>query len=232
MTQALGNCNQPLTHRAAVNFAPPEPRQSGPGYVAGQQWNPADYSAILPTSDAANNVDVPGWQPPGGWGGSNYYGDTFNFPLNQQFTLNSYYGGPNVYNAGSQYVTNAYTNTTNAQTINATNVNVVNFNGEPVAGPAGPAGQPGQQGQPGAPGLIGVFVFNNRLALRVQRRVIGPYRARTRVLRIPRAAHVDPVTCDVVFDKFRSVRVVSDVRFGGRNGAAERLVDDVRVADI
>lgn len=152
LTQALGNCNQPLAHRGPVSLSPARPQEAGPGYLSGGRWNPQSYQSILPTQESAYGVDVPGWDSPGGWGSSNYYGDTFNFPTNQEFTLNSYFGGPNLYNAGDQYVSNNYSNTVNTNTTNTTNLNVTNINGVPVLGPAGPQGRRGERGERGERG--------------------------------------------------------------------------------
>jgi hypothetical protein len=160
LVQAVGNCNQPLTHRGPISLSPGHLQESGPGYVQGGRWNPQDYSSLLPTQESASGVDVPGWDSQGGWGNSNYYGDTFHFPTNIEFSTSEYFGGPNFYNAGDQYTNNSYSNTVNTTNVNTKNINVTNINGRPVAGPAGPQGQRGERGAQGIPGAGGP-VFPN-----------------------------------------------------------------------
>ena len=155
LTQALGNCNQPLAHRGAVSFSPPPLPEAGPGFSGGGRWNPADYPGLFPDMNSANNVDMPGWGGPWGFNSTNYYGDTFNFPTNQQFTLNNYNGGPNIYNAGDQYTENMFSNSFTTNNVITNNINTTTINGEPIAGPAGPAGADGEPGAPGAPGRPG-----------------------------------------------------------------------------
>jgi hypothetical protein len=163
LVQAVGNCNQPLAHRGPISLSPGHLRESGPGYMQGGRWNPQDYSSLLPTQESARGVDVPGWDSPGGWGSSNYYGDTFNFPTNQEFSISQYYGGPNVYNAGDQYTDNSYSNTVNTTNVNTKNINVTKINGRPIAGPGGPQGQRGERGERGLDGAAGpgFVVFPN-----------------------------------------------------------------------
>jgi hypothetical protein len=152
LVQALGNCNQPLAHRGSVSLSPGKRSEAGPGFVNGNAWNPQSYESLLPTQESADGVDVPGWDSPGGWGSSNYYGDNFDFRTNSEFSINNYNGGPNFYNAGDQYVDNSYSNTVNSQTTNTTNLNVTNINGVPIQGPGGPAGRKGERGERGERG--------------------------------------------------------------------------------
>lgn len=162
LIQAIGNCNQPLTHRAPVNFQPPEPQQVGPGILGGNRWNWNDYADILPTSDQGANMDVAGWGGPGGWNSSNYYGDNFQFPTSQQFTLNNYYGGPNVHNGGNSYFQNSYVTNQTVENQYVTNLEVETINGEPVTGPAGPPGSRGDRGEAGRNGSAGLHGVNGR----------------------------------------------------------------------
>lgn len=162
LTQALGNCNQPLTHRGPITFSPPDPQQDGPGLVGPGRWNWGDYAHLLPNSDQQANLDVAGWEPAGGWNNHNYYGDTFNFPTSQEFTLNNYYGGPNVYNGGNSFFENSYVTNLTVQNQQVTNLTVETINGEPVVGPAGPPGARGDRGDDGRPGNAGVNGFNGR----------------------------------------------------------------------
>lgn len=160
LTQALGNCNQPLTHRAPVNLQPANAQQSGPGYYTGGQWNPQDYQNILPTASDRSNVDIPNWEGPGGWNSGNFYGDTFQFPTSQEFTLNNYYGGPNVYGGGNSYFENLYATNQTVQNLTAQSLTVQNINGTPVVGPAGPPGARGDRGADGVPGAGGMNGIN------------------------------------------------------------------------
>lgn len=146
LVQALGNCSQPLTHRGPVNFSPSEPRQAGPGYVVGGRWNPQspDLSDLLSriTDLLGADVDVPGWGGPGGTNNYNYGGDNFSFPINQEFNVNTYQGGQNVYNGGDTYSNNTYSNSSystnvNASNVNTTNINTTTINNFPVQGGGG-----------------------------------------------------------------------------------------------
>lgn len=228
LLQSLGNCNQPLAHRGNLQLAPPNPRESGPGYVSGGGWNPQDYADLMPQLGQSGNVDVPGYGAPGGWGSSNYYGDQFNFPVNQLFTTNQYLGGPNVYNSGSQYVTNSYSENITTNNMVTENLEVTNINGIPVAGPAGPAGNDGMNGLPGAPGAPGqagvVFVGGLGGRLRQTTKRIGPYLvgephvplarsifAVPRVIRIPATFEIDPETCEVSVTAFDEKTVIEAV---------------------
>lgn len=152
LLQSLGNCNQPLAHRGPVSLSAGHLRENGPGYIDGGRWNPQSYESLLPTSETNVNVDMPGWGDQNAWFGGNYYGDTFSFPTNQEFSISQYYGGPNLYNAGDEYVSNSYSNTVNTETTNTTNLNVTNINGVPIQGPAGPAGRKGERGERGERG--------------------------------------------------------------------------------
>lgn len=146
LAQALGNCAQPLTHRGPVNFAGAPPSQSGPGYITGGRWSPQDpgLSDLLGQiiDLLGTDVDIPGWNNPGGWNNYNYQGDTFNLPLSQEFNISNYNGGPNVYNAGDFFTNNSYSNTVNTGGVNASeiitnNINTVTINNFPVQGGGG-----------------------------------------------------------------------------------------------
>lgn len=154
LVQSLGNCNQPLAHRGSVSLSPAMRPESGPGFFDGSAWNPQSYSSLMPSQDMSltTNVDAPGWGENHWQGGSNYYGDTFNLPLNQDLSQNFFLGGPNFYNSGDEYVSNTYSNTVNTETTNTTNLNVTNINGIPIQGPAGPAGRRGEKGERGQRG--------------------------------------------------------------------------------
>lgn len=246
LTQALGNCNQPLSHRGPINFGITDPRETGPGYNSGGRWNPLDYGDLLPNAGniGPGGAVLPGWNPPGAWNTSNYYGDTFQFPVNQEFTLNNYYGGPNVYNAGDQYTNNSYTNNHVANTIDARRINVQVINGVPVGGPAGP------QGFRGADGADGANV-NVNFDLTVSRENIGPYlkplfggspfvdvmdglAIETDTIGVPTTVTFDPETCSVSLGGVIDIAYVTAVRRRGvaplRNvarGGPHRVVRNV-----
>jgi hypothetical protein len=127
-----------------------------------------------------------------------YGGDTFNFPINRNFELNSFFGGPNVYNAGDQYTNNSYTNNhTVTNQIDARRINVQIINGRPLVGPAGPQGIPGVNGVDGIDGMDGL--------VNAEYTTIGPYArpgATTSVLRDVRLDGIVDITyvTGVTFD--------------------------------
>lgn len=213
LTQALGNCVQPLTHRGDINFQPSAPRQAGPGTYGGGQWNPQDYADILPNTSQDFQADIPGWGGPGGMNSSNFYGDTFNFPTTQEFTLNNFYGGPNVYHGGNSYFQNSYTDNSTTENLTVTNLNVTTVNGQPLAGPVGPQGQPGPQGAPGVPG--GVFVFNNNVLPPPRRDwFLDDARLVFEPVEVVTGVTFDPDTCEIVARK-RRIRVPTQLDMRG-----------------
>jgi len=147
LTQALGNCNQPLTHRGSLNIQP-YVYGNRRGVYTGQRWNPNDYKDILPTAGESGDVDLPGFKA-GDWNSVNYGGGNFFFPTDQFFDESNFYGGPTT-NIGGD--TNF--ETINATTINVTNINTTNINGGGDGGgggfgPGGPvAPDPGVPGDP------------------------------------------------------------------------------------
>lgn len=164
---ALGNCNQPLTHRGGVSIQPSNQYLAG-GVNYGDQWNPADYGDIFPTVNQANNFGGSNQQLQNiydlanynyNYATNNYGGNSFNFPTTNEFAINEYYGGPTTYIGGNSEFVN--TVTTNLTTQNLTTQII---NGQPAPGtpgsrgPAGPPGEPGAAGldaRPGAPGAPG-----------------------------------------------------------------------------
>lgn len=147
LTQALGNCNQPLTHRGPLNIQP-YVYGNRRGVYTNQRWNPADYKGILPNAGESEDVDLPGYTA-GDWNSVNYGGGNFFFPTDQYFDESNFYGGPTT-NIGGD--TNF--ETINANTINVTNVNTTNINGGAPGGGGGfgpglpPATDPGVPGDP------------------------------------------------------------------------------------
>ena len=144
LTQALGNCNQPLSSRSDVSLQPPTLRTDR-GLIYGDRWDPnnPDYRNLIPDSGPDPFVvDVPGWNGPGAWNNNNYAGNNFNFSTPQYFNASNYYGGPTFNVGGNSFF----------DTVNTTNINVSLINGEPPAPVAGPAGPPGAAGRDGADG--------------------------------------------------------------------------------
>lgn len=173
ITQALGNCNQPITHRAGVNVQPTTP-QGGPATILNNRWDPSLYASIFPNSsqvtNLANNntlnqlqniVNTANYQFDNSL--HNYEGSTFNFPTTNEFNVSEYYGGPTNYFGGNTEFVNAITQNLTTQNFFTTTINGDPAPGTPGArGPSGPPGEPGVAGQngrdgaPGAPGASGL----------------------------------------------------------------------------
>lgn len=168
ITQALGNCAQPLTHRAGVNFVAPTRRNDNGAYGGGpygngpyaaprgSAWNPALYQNLFPGGQLSNSanfhtdVDIGGMNI--SWPAGNRYDSQFYFPTNQFFNQNQFYGGPTVNVSGGgniDYISNQYFQ---GETVETENITTQTLNGDPTAGPMGPPGAPGRDGQRGAPG--------------------------------------------------------------------------------
>jgi hypothetical protein len=147
LTQALGNCNQPLTHRGTVNIAPEQYLYNN-GIAPGGTWNPNEYNDILPTSSEAAGSDIvlPGF---GGapWNSFNYGGDSFFFKTDAAFNTNAYYGGPTFNVGGNVQFDNTQTTTLNANELITQNIITENINDAPA-----PA-------SPGVPGFAGVAIL-------------------------------------------------------------------------
>lgn len=157
LTQAIGNCSQPLTSRGGINAQPPAAvglGAAGPGAMGGGTWNPQDYINLIPTTDQIINIVLPGYDGPGAWNVTNYGGDNFYFPTSQEFTTNQYYGGPTFNVAGDTVFENTF-----STNINVTNLTTETINGYPAPGrpgDTGPAGPPGRDGAAGLNGINGV----------------------------------------------------------------------------
>lgn len=106
LTQALGNCNQPLTHRGDVNFQPNYAIGNSKGvYGAGgtAPWRPGDYQNILPPPGFAYRSG-PGSSVSGSV--NNYGGNAYDFSSRSQFDMRFFYGGNSV-NVGGD-INNTY----------------------------------------------------------------------------------------------------------------------------
>lgn len=161
LAQALGNCAQPLSHRAGINLPGSNRRGGNNGAYTGSQWSPRQYLSLFPGGDTYNSANYHNLVDIGGmnatWNEGNRYDSQFFFPTNNQYQLNSYYGGPTVHiNGGQQvdYITNEYFD---GDTVNVNNITTETLNGDPIQGPQGPPGAAGRDGQRGAPGAPGGF---------------------------------------------------------------------------
>jgi hypothetical protein len=171
ITQALGNCNQPITHRSGVNVQPNAVRNSA-GSIINNRWDPSQYTGIFPNSSQVSNlantlnqlqniINTSNYQFDNSL--HNYEGSQFNFPTTNEFSISEYYGGPTNYFGGNTEFVNTVT-----QNLTTNNINTTTINGNPAPGspgsrgPSGPAGERGVAGQngrdsaPGAPGASGL----------------------------------------------------------------------------
>jgi hypothetical protein len=138
VVQALGNCQQPLTHRGPVSLSPPQPTNRG-GVMGGGMWNPQIYQNSFPQNTSQYYFEAPniGGYTSGDWFSTNYDGAQFSFPTNQEFAANSYYGGPTFNVGGNSFFDNTYadnatyqnltSNTINSQNVNLTSINNTNL---------------------------------------------------------------------------------------------------------
>lgn len=208
LTQSIGNCAQPLTHRGPVNMqaadVPFANNSAGPGASGGGTWNPAQYRDLLPTTDQARNVDMPGFNP-GGWNLTNYGGGNFYFPTSQEFTTNQFYGGPTYNVAGDTNFTNQYVD--NSSVVNLT-VKYINGWPAPVSQrPAGPPGAPGAAGEDGFDGWDGRDAVDGRPGAPgangrdgVPGVGGGPINLATKRVTLIRAVRFNPQTCRIEAD--------------------------------
>lgn len=159
LTRSLGNCQQPLAHRGPVHIAPPASlARNNRGVYGPGTWDPAQYPGLIPSSGNAGLYDIGGMDAPV-WNSGNKYASAFNFPTEQYFTQNQFFGGPQVYvsqGANIEYITNQ---NFDGDRVTVNNITVKQINNQSITGPAGPAGQPGRDGRPGAPGDDGVNAF-------------------------------------------------------------------------
>jgi hypothetical protein len=152
LMQALGNCQQPLSHRGAVNLQPPT--STGPGGLARKGvWKTSDYPGLIPTAGQDTFVDVAGDTYTNTTNTNNYDGHQFNFPINQDFNYNNYFGGDTFNVAGNSTFDNTYINNTTTQNLNTTNLNVEYINNTYV----GSQGRDGRDGFNGRDGITTVI---------------------------------------------------------------------------
>lgn len=156
LTQALGNCQQPLAHRGPVNLAPREPAMPR-GVVNNNSWNPQQYTNLFPTDYSQYYFEAPGIgsYSNGNWYSTNYDGGTFSFPLNQEFNANEYYGGPTFNVGGNSFFNNTFANNAQFNTTTTQELTTQVINGFPI--PASPPG--GAVGGPvPPPGAVGQII--------------------------------------------------------------------------
>lgn len=183
-TQALGNCNQPVTQRGPVdvqqnNYFLRGGEYPGQGDSFGystynyNQYNPffqniyapnfGDFNPIFPIPNPPISILPPDLGP-----GDNRVdlGDTINnninnnlytsqFFFNNDQTFNNIGGPTNNFFGGDTYISRSYTDNSTTNVTNTTNLNVTNINGNPVQGPSGPPGRPGSDGRDGRDGAPG-----------------------------------------------------------------------------
>lgn len=227
LTRSLGNCQQPIAHRGPVHIAPP-PNLSrnrrgvyGPG-----AWDPAQYPGLVPNAGSPGLYDIGGMDVPI-WNSGNRYASAFNFPTDQYFTQNQFFGGPQVYISNVANIENISNQTFEGDTISANSITIQQFNGQDIPGPAGPPGARGEQGLPGAPGEDGVFgiipvgrfrnlphLTGNRPRVRVSPREIPPrvsdlwVREAVSVV-VPTAVTFDSESCAVTFSGTTTILAVA-----------------------
>lgn len=151
LAQALGNCQQPLTHRAPVNFAGAQPANRN-GVMMGGTWSPQFYQNEISYNSPQYFYEAPkvGGYTNGNWYSTNYQGPQFFFPTTQEFQANSYYGGPTFNVGGNSFFQNIFSGgvespAVSAGTVAADSVNVTYINGSPFVTPAS---APSQIGEP------------------------------------------------------------------------------------
>ncbi len=152
LMQALGNCQQPLSHRGAVNIQPPNTTGAG-GLARPGVWRTSDYRDLLPTAGQDTFVDVAGDTYNNTNNTNNYDGHQFNFPINQDFNYNNYFGGDTFNVAGNSTFENTTINNTTTENLNTTNLNVDYINNTYV----GQAGRDGASGRDGRDGITTVL---------------------------------------------------------------------------
>jgi hypothetical protein len=145
LMQALGNCQQPLTHRGAINLQPPT--STGAGALARPgTWNPSDYSGLMPSAGQSVTVDVAG-NTINNTNTQNYDGHQFSFPINQAFNYSNYFGGDTFNVAGNSTFANSFHNNLTVDNSRITNLTVETLT---INNPAAP-----QPVEPGGGGGMG-----------------------------------------------------------------------------
>lgn len=160
IASALGQCNQPLSHRSGINIQP-SPQTNSLGLVNPGAWRSIDYTNVLPgitdltnlfqnstnnlaSNQAYNNVDISNYGPT--FNSNMYGGNTFNFPTSNYFPTSQFFGGPtNFFGGDTVFEGNTVT----------TNMTVETLTADEVVTPPAPPGRPGAPGDPGSAGKDG-----------------------------------------------------------------------------
>jgi hypothetical protein len=141
LMQSLGNCQQPLTHRGAINIQPPGTTLAG-GLARPGTWRTSDYTPLLPTAGDDVFVDMPGNQYNTTNNSTNYGGNQFSFPINQAFNYSNYYGGDTFNVAGNSTFDNSTVNNLTTNNLTTNNITIINQGGgsDPGGGGRGSGG--------------------------------------------------------------------------------------------
>jgi hypothetical protein len=157
LMQSLGNCQQPLTHRGAINLQPPDATGVG-GLATPGTWRASDYNNLFPKAGDNVYVDIAGntYNNSPTTNTNNYGGNQFSFPINQAFNYNTYYGG-DTFNVGGN---STFENTTvNNLRAGDTFVDNLITNNITIINPDGGGGSGGGQGDGGGQGGGGFVPF-------------------------------------------------------------------------
>jgi hypothetical protein len=183
-TQALGNCNQPVTQRGPVAIKPDQIYLRAGEYPGGNtsygystseysQYNPTFQNIFSPILGPFNPIfpdpiaPYPIMPPDLGPGDTRIdLGDNITNNINNNINNSSFFfpttqvfntfGGPtNNYVSGDTYIDRSVTDNSVINNNRTTNLTVNNINGNPVQGPTGPPGQPGSDGRDGRDGAPG-----------------------------------------------------------------------------
>jgi hypothetical protein len=144
-------------HRGDVAIAPQQPAQNK-GVVNQGGWNPQQYQDLFPQEYNNYYFETPevGGYTNGSWFTSNYGGNQFSFPTNQEFFANEYYGGPTFNVGGNSFFDNTYTNNITSTNTTTQNLTTRYMNGFPI--PASPPSEP-VGGIVGPPSAVGAPIF-------------------------------------------------------------------------
>lgn len=153
LMQALGNCQQSLSHRGSVSLDPVQSTGKA-GLRRPGAWNPAQYTRLLPTTGFDSpwrNVDIPRGTNGYPQMTNNYGGVGLDLPIDNAFATNNYYGGPTFNVGGNSNFDNSTHQNISISNGTVTNLRVQNINNLPI----------GDLGGSGSDGTGGGFFFNN-----------------------------------------------------------------------
>jgi hypothetical protein len=150
LMQALGNCQQSLSHRGSVSLDPVQSTGKN-GLRRAGAWNPADYTRLLPNT----GYDLP-WRtvdiPRGSMGypqmTNNYGGPGLDLPIDNAFATNNYYGGPTFNVGGNSNFDNSTHQNINVANGYVNNLRVQTINNQPIGDLGGGGGDGTGSGTP------------------------------------------------------------------------------------